>query len=66
MTFEKWYKETLHHEPDVNSGIGATMKMQWDYQQKKIDKLKELLLEVGETTHRCKRLHAWYCENSKD
>jgi len=48
MTFEKWYKEKLHHEPDINSGIGATMKMQWDFQQRVIDLLLEQISDLSD------------------
>jgi len=30
------------------------------------EKLKELLIKAGETTHECKELYDWYCENKTE
>jgi 3-dehydroquinate dehydratase len=33
--------------------------------QEENEKLKEILLEAGATTHKSKKLYDWYCENTE-
>jgi hypothetical protein len=43
----------------------SLMKRGFEKRNEENEKLKEILLEAGATTHKSKKLYDWYCENTE-
>lgn len=51
----------LHLELSLKEITALESKLSQSVEGEK--KLRELLLEIGSTTHKSKKLYEWYCEN---